>query len=263
MSQHYLDAVVHSSRPLLPPAGLAEQTLPFTVRVVRDRQELMKAVHIRQAAYGRHLPEFARSLNLPEDLDLRPGVAVLLAESKLDGAPLGTMRIQTNRYQPLALEQSLTLPAALAGRPLAEAARLGVTEQRVGRMVKTVLFKAYFQYCQAAGIEWMVIAGRAPIDRQYERLLFDDVYPGMGYVPLGHAGGLPHRVMSFEVGSAERRWAAACHPLYDFIFETTHPDIRLDLDGEEVVAAAAAAPSAACRRFRKSAHIMRLDKMAA
>ena len=29
-------------------------------------------------------------------------MAVLLAESKLDGSPLGTMRIQTNRFQPLA-----------------------------------------------------------------------------------------------------------------------------------------------------------------
>src|SRR3712207_776957 len=133
MSQHYLDAVVHSSRPQLPPAGRTEQALPFTVRVVRDEAELMKAVQIRQAAYGRHLPEFARSLQLPEALDLRPGVAVLLAESKLDGAPLGTMRIQTNRFEPLALEQSIVLPAGLAGRPLAEAARLGVTEQRVGR----------------------------------------------------------------------------------------------------------------------------------
>jgi hypothetical protein len=227
MSQHYLDAVVHSNRPPIPYSGRAEQALPFTVRVVSGESELMKAVQIRQAAYGRHLPEFAQTLGVPEALDLRPGVVVLLAESKLDGAPLGTMRIQTNRFQPLALEQSITLPASLASRPLAEAARLGVTGQRVGRMVKTVLFKAFFQYCRQAGIEWMVIAGRAPIDRQYERLLFNDVYPDAGYIPLRHAGNLPHRVMSFEVGSAEERWAAAGHPLYDFIFRTTHPDIDL------------------------------------
>jgi hypothetical protein len=226
MSQHYPNALVHASRPGLQHARMPEQTLPFTVRVVRDKAELMKAVQIRQAAYGRHLPEFAQTLKLPEALDLRPGVAVLLAESKLDGAPLGTMRIQTNRFEPLALEQSLVLPPALSTRPLAEAARLGVTGKPVGRMVKTLLFKAYYQYCVQNGIEWMVIAGRAPIDRQYDRLLFADVYPGMGAVPLRHAGNIPHRVMSFDIGSAERRWREAAHPLYDLVFRTRHADIH-------------------------------------
>lgn len=260
MSQSYLDAVVHSSRPATTFSGRVEQALPFTVRVVSGRSALMKAVQIRQAAYGRHLPEFAQTLGAPEALDLRPGVVVLLAESKLDGAPLGTMRIQTNRFQPLALEQSITLPASLASRPLAEATRLGVTEQRVGRMVKTVLFKAFFQYCQQAGIEWMVIAGRAPIDRQYERLLFDDVYPDAGYIPLRHAGNLPHRVMSFEVGSAEARWAAAGHPLYDFIFRTTHPDIMLDAAGDASGPLSLPQARPASANF---ADFMRLDKMAA
>ena len=121
----------------------------------------------------------------------------------------------------------MDLPDWLRVRPLAEAARLGVTDGKSGRLVKTMLFKAFFQYCQQTGIEWMVIAGRSPIDRQYERLLFSDVFPGMGYVPLLHANNLPHRIMSFEVGSAQRRWSEANHPLFDFIFRTHHPDLQL------------------------------------
>lgn len=251
MSQHYLDTVVHASRSSLQPARMREQTLPFTIRVVRGEDELMKAVQIRQAAYGRHLPEFAQTLRLPEALDMKPGVVVLLAESKLDGAPLGTMRIQTNRFEPLALEQSLALPLALTARPLAEATRLGVTGEQVGRMVKTLLFKAYYEYCVRNDIEWLVIAGRSPIDRQYDRLLFSDVYPGMGAVPLRHAGNIPHRVMSFEVGSAERRWREASHPLYELVFQTTHADIDL---------------GPACLPFRPARQRradMRQDKMAA
>ena len=251
MSQHYLDAVVHSSSRAVQHAARLEQALPFTVRVVRDEADLMKAVQIRQAAYGRHLPEFAQTLCLPEALDIRPGVAVLLAESKLDGIPLGSMRIQTNRYSPLALEQSLTLPADLSARPLAEATRLGVTGHRVGRMVKTLLFKAFFQYCQQNGIEWMVIAGRSPIDRQYDRLLFSDVYPGMGPIALRHAGNIPHRVMSFEVASAERRWREASHPLYDLVFRTEHADIDLGY------------ASTAFQPRRQPLRVMRQHKMAA
>jgi hypothetical protein len=182
-------------------------------------------VHIRHAAYLRHVPKFAETLRAPEATDAENGVVVLLAESKLDGSPVGTMRIQTNRFKPLGLEQSVELPRWLKDRPLAEATRLGVTDDRVGRMVKTVLFKAFYQYCLQSGVEWMVITARSPIDRQYERLLFEDVYPDLGYVPLQHVGNMPHRILSFEVGTAEARWAAAGHPLLGFMCHTIHRDI--------------------------------------
>lgn len=205
--------------------SIPEERLPFTVRLVQNQSELNKAVQIRHSAYARHVPSFAATLKHPEPSDAQPGVVVMLAESKLDGTPLGTMRIQTNQFSPLTMEQSIELPESLRTRPLAEATRLGVTGERAGSAVKTVLFKAFFLYCQMQGIEWMVVSGRAPIDRQYDRLLFDDVYPGLGFVPLRHVGNMPHRVMSFEVESAEARWAAARHPLFEFVFRTHHPDI--------------------------------------
>lgn len=206
---------------------MVEEILPFTVRLVRDQKDLSKAVDIRQSAYARHLPEFAETLRVPESTDAQDGVVVLLAESKLDGSALGTMRIQTNRFAPLTLEQSVDLPPWLRVRPLAEAARLGVTDAKSGRLVKTILFKAFFQYCQQMGIEWMVIAGRSPIDRQYERLMFTDVFPDQGYIPLLHVNNMLHRVMSFEIASAKVRWAKANHPLLDFMCHTHHPDIDL------------------------------------
>lgn len=212
---------------LPPSAPTTEERLPFTVRLVQTQDELSKALQIRYAAYARHVPSFAESLKMAEPNDRDNGVAILLAESKLDGSPLGTMRIQTNWHQPLSLEQSVELPAWLQNKSLAEATRLGVTEQKIGRNVKTVLFKAYFLYCVENGIDWMVIAGRSPIDRQYDRLLFSEVYPGMGYIPLRHANNMPHRVLSFEVATAEERWNLAKHPLTNFIFHTRHPDIDI------------------------------------
>jgi hypothetical protein len=207
--------------------AMTEELLPFTVRLVRDEDDLNKAVQIRHSAYARHLPDFAETLKSAETADAENGVVVLLAESKLDGSPLGTMRIQTNQFKPLCLEQSIVLPDWLKKRRLAEATRLGVTNEKGGRLVTTVLFKAYYLYCQQIGIEWMVIAGRAPMDRTYDRLLFEDVFPGMGFIPLLHAGNLPHRVMSSNVETAEDRWAAAKHPLFNFAFRTHHPDIQL------------------------------------
>ena len=217
-----------SRRPLLSSKTVTEEWLPFTVKVVNTKVELAKAVQIRHDAYARHLPEFAETLSKPEAADFEKGVVVLVAESKEDGSPVGTMRIQTNAYKPLVLEQSIDLPDWLKVLPMAEATRLGVTNEKGGRLVTTALFKAYYMYCKQIGIEWMVIAGRSPIDRQYQRMLFDDVFPGRGFIPLAHASNLPHRVMSSCVKTAETRWTDVGHPLFDFAFRTHHPDIMLD-----------------------------------
>lgn len=204
-----------------------KQRLPFTVRIVKDDAELAKAVHIRQAAYGRHVPELAKTLATPESYDSEPGAIVLLAESKLDGAPIGTMRIQTNDANRLGVERSVILPNWLQGHRLSEATRLGVSGGTVGHLAKVVLFKAYYQYCLRAGVEWMITSARSPLDRQYEALLFAEVFPGRGFIPMLHIGNIPHRVMALEVQSAEKRWQDAGHPLFDFMIRTEHPDIDL------------------------------------
>lgn len=206
-------------------APMVEERTTFSVRIASTEEDLWKAVHVRHTAYARHVPDLAALLKVPEPYDYDETSVVLLAEAKLDGAPLGTMRIQSNRSRKLAIEQSVELPEWLQDRSLAEATRLGISQGRTGRVVKMMMFKAFFHYCLTANIEWMVIGARPPLDRQYEALLFSDVIPGAGFIPLRHAGNIPHRILAFEIGSAEARWAEARHPLYDFFCRTFHPDI--------------------------------------
>jgi hypothetical protein len=205
---------------------MKEERLPFTVRIVRSEAALFKAVAIRQAAYARHMPALAERLGAPETNDHDEGSVVLLAESKLDGAPMGTMRIQTNRFEPLSIEKGVELPKWLKNKSQAEATRLGIDLGRTGRLVKTVLFKAFFLYCRETNIDWMVIGARSPLDRQYEALLFQDLFPGQ-YIPMRHFNNIPHRVLAFEIATAEERWANANHPLFDFMVNTFHPDLDL------------------------------------
>ena len=207
--------------------GMKSERLPFTIKQVRTEEDLMKAVKIRHAAYARHLPEFARSLLEPEECDFETDSVVLLAESKLDGSPIGSARIQTNFHQPLHVEESVELPLWLMTRRLAEVTRLGIDEGRIGRLVKVALIKACFEYCERNKVEWAVVTGRTPIDRQYEQLLFSDVFPNRELIPLRHVGNMPHRVMAFEIETGEERWAAAQHPLLGFFKHTHHADIDL------------------------------------
>jgi hypothetical protein len=207
--------------------AMPTERLPFRIRVVEDDDSLWKAVQIRHAAYARHVPEFARTLALPEACDYEHDSVVLLAESRLDGTALGTARIQTNLYRPLHVEQSVVLPDWLQGRRLAEVTRLGVAEGRIGRVVKVALMKAFFQFWEKSGTEFALATGRAPIDRQYEQLMFTDVFEPGQMIPLRHVGNIPHRVMAFEIATAEARWNAAGHPLLGFVRHTRHPDIDI------------------------------------
>lgn len=208
-------------------AAMTEELLPFTVRLVRNEEDLNKAVHIRHSAYARHMPAVAETLMTPEKADTEDGVVVLLAESKLDGTPLGTARIQTNQFRPLALEQAVELPDWLKGQTLAHISRLGIVQGIGGRLVKLMLFKGLFQYWEQNGIEWAVVAARTPLDRMYLQLMFDDVFPGQGFTPLPHMNNVPHRVMAFEIGTARKRWTQANHPLTNFICYTDHPDLDI------------------------------------
>jgi hypothetical protein len=235
-------------------AGIKTERLPFTVRRVEDSASLWKAVQVRHAAYARHVPDFARTLAAPEACDFEDDSVVLLAESKLDGSPLGTARIQTNLYRPLHVEESVMLPDWLQGKRLAEVTRLGVSEGRMGRMVKIALMKAFFEYWEQSGTEWAVATGRAPIDRMYEQLLFKDVFAEKEMVPLRHVGGMPHRVMAFEVPTAEARWRAAGHPLLQFFRHTHHPDIDIgEQPARRAVPLRAAPATASVNRFAELA----------
>jgi hypothetical protein len=209
--------------------------MPFTVRIAASESDLETAVGIRRSAYGRHLPEFAEKMTV-EECDRAPGTTILLAESKFDGAPLGTMRIQTNDFERLPVQSSVQLPAWCNAGRLAEATRLAVAGGSPGRVVKAMLFKSLFLFCEQQQVDWMVITARSPIDREYEAMLFKDIFGAREFLPMSHVGGLPHRVMAGEVGVARREWREAGHPLFNFIFQTRHPDINLLRAGDSTLA---------------------------
>lgn len=201
--------------------------LPFTVRIVRTDEQLGRAVQIRAEAYSRHIPTLGQILSNPEQVDRNPDAIVFIAEAKSDLDALGTIRIQTNFGSPLPLEESISLPESFRGRPLAGVSRLAVKAGPRGRLVKLALFKALHRYCLAKQVEWILIGARAPLDQSYLDLGFTDLFPDAKPRPLATAAGVPHRILAFEVFSAERRWYDLSHPLYVFMGQRFHPDIEI------------------------------------
>jgi hypothetical protein len=207
------------------PAAQSE-TLPFRVAIATDEQ-MQGVVQLRAESYGKHLPEFGRKLRQPEPADSEVGCEVFVATSKLDGSVIGTLRTHANIVKALPLQGSLQLPTRFDNTRLVETTRLCIKGNLNSSLVRSALFKALHRYCLAQEMDWMLAAGRRPVDRIYDSLYFQDVgEPGARY-PMAHAGGIPHRVMYFSPGKAQSLWHTNRHPLYRFVFETHHPDIDL------------------------------------
>jgi len=200
------------------------ERLPFRVKIA-TADELTAVARLRAAAYGKHLPALATRLLQPEAADFELGNEVFVAVSKLDGSMLGTIRTHSNLFKPLPLEASMDLPAHFQGRRLIEATRLSVLGNLQASLVRNALFKTFFHYCLSQKADWMLAAGRRPVDRLYDTMLWRDV-DGVGKLyPMAHAAGVPHRVMTMAPAEAEPIWRAADHPLFRFAFQTVHPDL--------------------------------------
>lgn len=206
---------------------MSRQSLKFTLGTAQTEAQLRAACRVRATSYGHHLPNVASIWEEPDQLDRDADTVVFLATCKTTGQPLGTVRLATNARQATQIERCAEIPQAVAGGLMAEVTRLAVWPGHDDPSVKLALMKATYLYCLARQVQWMVIGARSDsLVRQYRRLGFTDLNDGQP-VPLAHAGGLPHRVLAFDVTSAERNWRAASHPFYDFMVACYHPDIQL------------------------------------
>jgi len=206
---------------------MATDTLSFSVQLATSREDIREACLVRAASYGHHLPELGERFAQAEALDHAEGTAIVLCRDKQTGRGVGTARFQLSAFGPLMLENSLILPEHLSSAPRAEITRLAVVAG-ADPLIKLCLMKASYLYCMAAQQRWMVIGARnEALIRNYRRLGFKDVFGPDDRFPLAHAGGLPHRILSFDVAGAERSWRASGHPLYAFMVDTYHADLQL------------------------------------
>jgi hypothetical protein len=205
---------------------MSRKPLRFTLRQARSEADLRAACSVRAVSYGRHMPNVTSLWSEPDALDRNTDTAVFVAFSKDTGQPVGTIRLTTNARQPTQIEQSAPLPDGIADRPIAELTRFAVLAGHDDPAVKLGLMKAIYLHCLANQIQWMVIGARnEALVRQYRRLGFTDIAGGES-VPLAYAGNVPHRVLAFDVKSAERNWFALHHPFYEFMVRTYHADIQ-------------------------------------
>jgi hypothetical protein len=210
----------------IPMQKLHTEILPFRVEIASPEQ-MEGVIQLRAASYGKHLPELGAKLREPEAADFEVGCEVFVATSKLDGSVLGTLRTHANLAKALPLQHSLKLPSRFHNTRMVEATRLCVKGNPHSSLVRSALFKALHTYCLERNVGAMMATGRRPVDRIYDSLYFSDVGESGVFYPMTFTGGVPHRVMHLAPEAVQRLWNASQHSLYQFFFETQHPDIDL------------------------------------
>lgn len=205
------------------------RALPFVVRRAKSPADLEKVARLRATAYGRHLPDLGTQLQRVEHADRDPHAVVLLAEAKEDGRAVGTVRLRVDRHGPLTIEASVALPRWMCDAgPVLEPNRLAVEARELGTPARNALLKATYLHALAAGVQWVVVAARWPIDRLYESFLFSDVFAPGVLVPMRHCENMPHRVMALSMPDVPRLAIEKGHPMAAAFFDTDHPDLIVD-----------------------------------
>lgn len=200
---------------------------PYTVRIVRKPDQLQLAVEVRYQAYSEKLQALAAKVRQPGPLDFSHGPVVLLAENRLTGEAVGTLRLNTGASF-LSLLEDIKLPPNIVKERTAFVSRMAVTGTVQERqLVRNLMQKAVFQLCIAKQLNRILLLAVEPRERLFYRCGFSDVFEDGGSRHPAFLDGFPVKALFADTYSMERVWRGEKHPLYDFLFRTFHPEIEV------------------------------------
>lgn len=206
--------------------------LPYKITLVSTPSELDAVCKLRAEAYGKHIPEFGEKFLIPDDVDLMPSTAILVATDKLTGEAVGSARLRTNLMHPLQIEECVAIPSEIADHHIVEITRFcakpGYGKDNPGIMQPSIaIMKAIYLWSLSKQVRHIIIGAREKMAMHYEFVGFTDLLEKNQMIPLSYTGGLEHRVLVLEVPTAERKYHEQNHLLYNFMITQMHPDIEI------------------------------------
>lgn len=201
---------------------MKRQTLPFRISILKTAAELNEAVKHRAHGYGRRSRALGGALEMPEAADARVhGREILIATSKMDGAIIGSLRLEVNINGPVSVQKYAEMPERIATKKIMDANRFCCLG---GTVCRVALFKAAMLYGSAHGVDHFVIATLATIQPLYASVGFIPLFDDGRMHPIPSAENLPHRIMELDLRDARALIAQRRPAILDFLYETDHGD---------------------------------------
>lgn len=214
--------VARNPLPMRSPAPSARTALPCTVRVVRPGDAaLEKVMAVRAQGFAKFLGPDAEAMDA---YDHQPHCYHLLAEDH-DGRPVGAGRFIMRRAGSVEIDSWVDLDRDPRLANCFEGTRFTVPFFAGAALAKLALWKAGHLLALELGVETLMAPVRISAKRDYDRLMFED--SGLRFLHPRDAQRREHYVVLLNLNTAQRRYRAANHPLYDFFFTQAHPEIRL------------------------------------
>ncbi len=194
-------------------------TAGISVRIARTKRDLELAKMIRRTGYRMYG-------TIDGDEDEEPEATVFLAVDD-DRKPLGTIRVIDQQKERIELSEFVDIDLMLDEneKPCAEATRLAILKNPKAILIKLLLWKAYFLYCQRFNVQTMLVSARPIYARNYNWLLMRDMGE-QGVYRHRHLKGKIHRTFKMNVPGMKTLWKSARHPMYNFIYRDRH-DIKM------------------------------------
>jgi hypothetical protein len=202
--------------------------LPFVVTFARTEEQVAAVERFRANEYlVRHLSFASHLLNEKpsERRDEQLGAIAITAIDKISGSILGSMRISTNLYRPLQFEFDVDLPAEFQNRPIVYFSRFAVLKGEFHNLVRASLLKAAVLFCLSRQIENTVIS----VVKSWDRLYYRWGYQLLIAKDQGKLAdvAIPVSFLGVSVDTFKETVRKNDPVLFQFIFQTHHPDFHL------------------------------------
>lgn len=195
------------------------QKLPFTVSIASEK-DFPSIAKLRSDGYGRRSAALGAQLARSEPADEPiPGREILVAQSKLDGALIGTMRLHVGLFEPTSVEKAIELPANLAGQRIMDAARFCCTG---GAVCRAAIFKAALLYAKRHHVDQFLLATLERIEPLYLSAGFAPLFDDGRLHPIPMAENLPHRILRINMPTLRADMEIRRPAMVDFLFSTDH-----------------------------------------
>jgi len=197
----------------------------ITIRKAVTVDDMVKVFRVRWEGYKKYYKSEEENL---DKYDFSPKTTLLLAEDKHHNA-VGTIRIIDRRYGGIELDNFIDLDSFLSEkeRVCIEATRFSIPKHPDSKLIKLLLWKTLFSYCQINHINTILMSARPAAARSYKCLFFENVGP-LGVYRHSLLGTLEHQ--TYKCNISERKYVMKKNNghLYHFFFLKKHSNINTD-----------------------------------
>jgi len=196
----------------------------FYIRKANTQKDFKIAFDIRWRAYQRF---FNKTDDLIELNDFQSNATLLIVEDN-QNKPVGSMRILDRRYGKIELDRFVDIKSLIprSELPCAEGSRLSIPNHPNSKVIRFLLYKAFYLYCKSNRIDTMLISVRRITARNYRYFYFKNVGPA-GIFNHPHLGNLEYHTYKCNISETGKFLKIMNEPLYQFFSVKEHLNINI------------------------------------